>query len=86
MRITLTIERDVERLVQREMRRSGKSMNTVVNEALRTGFREPDKCASAGRFQIEPHAFGFKPGIDTHRLNQLADKLEGREAARRLDR
>lgn len=30
-------------------------------------------------FKVEPHAFGFKPEIDTNRLNQLADQLEVEE-------
>lgn len=30
------------------------------------------------------HAFGIKPGIDVDRLNQLVDKLESEETARKL--
>ena len=37
-------------------------------------------------FKVEPHAFGFKPGIDTDRLNQLVDEMEADEAARKLAR
>ena len=36
----------------------------------------------ATQFKVEPHAFGFEPGIDTNRLNQLADQLEVKEVAR----
>ena len=71
MRTRLTIEPDVERLVQRAMQRTGKSMKTVINEALRFGLRAGTKPARAPRFKVEPHDFGFKPGIDTDRLNQL---------------
>ena len=86
MRTTLTIEPDVERLLQRAMRRTGRSMKAVVNEALRLGLGARTKPARAPRFRVEPHAFGFKPGIDTDRLNQLADELEAEEAALRLAR
>ena len=38
MRTTLTIDPDVERLLQREMRRTDRSMKAVVNDALRVGL------------------------------------------------
>lgn len=84
MGTTLTIEPDVERLLKRAMRRSGKSMKALINEALRLGLGARTKSASAPRFKVQPHAFGFKPGVDTDRLNQLADELEAEEVARRL--
>jgi hypothetical protein len=31
---------------------------------------------------VRPHAFGFKPGVDLDRLNQLADELEAEATAR----
>jgi hypothetical protein len=39
-----------------------------------------------GRFRVEPHAFGVKPGVDLDRLNQLVDELESEEDARKLGR
>ncbi len=84
MRTTLTIEPDVELLLQRAMRHSGKGMKSVVNEALRLGLGARAKTARAPRFKVEAHAFGFKPGIDADRLNQLADELEAEGAAHRL--
>ena len=38
------------------------------------------------RFEVQPHDFGFKPGIDQNRLNQLVDELEAEEAVRKLAR
>jgi hypothetical protein len=35
---------------------------------------------------VRPHAFGFKPGIDLDRINQLVDELESEETARKLRR
>ncbi|HEV2954877.1 MAG TPA: hypothetical protein VGX95_02055 [Xanthobacteraceae bacterium] len=32
-----------------------------------------------------PHAFGFRPGIDLDKLNQLADELEAEAYAARQD-
>lgn len=86
MRTTLTIDPDVEQLLQREMRRTNSSMKAVVNDALRLGLGMRGKPPRAPFFKVEPHAFGFKPGIDTERLNQLVDEMEAEEFARKLAR
>ena len=84
MRTTLTIEADVEQFLLREMRRTGKSMKAVVNDALRAGFGMRGTPPRLRRFKVQPHAFAFKPGIDVDRLNQLVDELEVDERARQL--
>lgn len=86
MRTTLTLERDVADRIEREIRRGGKTMKAVVNEALRLGLGMAGKPARPKRFEVRPHAFGFKPGIDLDRVNQFADELESEETARKLDR
>ncbi|MDE0717577.1 MAG: hypothetical protein OXH64_06530 [Rhodospirillaceae bacterium] len=86
MRTTLTIDPDVEQLLQRELRRTGRSMKAVVNDALRAGLGLRGKPPRTQRYTVEPHAFGFRPGVDVDRLNQLADELEAEETVRRLDR
>ena len=86
MRTTLTIDADVELLLQREMRRTDRSMKAVVNDALRIGLGVRSKPPRPPRFKVEPHAFGFKPGVDVDRLNQLVDELEAEETAKRLPR
>ena len=86
MRTTLTIEPDVEQALQREMRHTDRSMKAVVNDALRIGLGMRGKPPRPRRFKVQPHAFAFKPGIDTDRLNQLVDELEADERARRLAR
>ncbi len=86
MRTTLTIESDVARLLRREIRRSGRSMKAVVNDALRIGLEMRANTPQTSRFQVKPHAFGFKPGIDINRLNQLVDELEVEESGRKIQR
>ena len=86
MRTTLTIEPDVERLLQREMRSTDRSMKAVVNDALRLGLGVRSKPPRPPHYKVEPHAFAFKPGIDADRLNQLVDELEADERARQLAR
>lgn len=86
MRTTLTMEPDVARRLELEMKRSGDGLKTVVNRALRIGLAMTDKPVDPPVFQVVPHAFGFRPGTDLDRLNQLADELEAEEAARKLER
>ena len=86
MRTTLTLEPDVAKRLRMEMRRTGKSLKAAVNEALRLGLGAGGKAPKVPRFQVEAHAFGFKPGIDLDRLNQLLDEMETEEGARKLQR
>lgn len=51
-------------------------MKAVINEASRVGLRIKSKPVQQAPFRVEPHSFGFKPGIDLDRMNQLADELE----------
>jgi hypothetical protein len=37
-------------------------------------------------FQVEPHACGFRAGVDPDKLNQLLDELEVEERSKRLQR
>ena len=83
MRTTLTLEDDVANRIKMEIRRSGKAMKAVVNEALRRGLGLGGKPARPPRFEVRSHAFGFRPGIDLDRVNQLADELESEETARK---
>lgn len=84
MRTTLTLESDVARRLQQEIRRSGKGMKAVVNEALRSGLGLAERRETPPPFKVQPHSFGFKPGVDLDRLNQLVDELEAEEVARKL--
>jgi len=84
MRTTLSLDRDVAERLRLEMRRTGKGLKESVNEALRRWLALGGRPPRAPRFRVEPHAFGFKPGIDLDRLNQLADELESEEASRKL--
>lgn len=86
MRTTLTLEPEIADGVNREMRRTGLSMKDVVNQALRTGLGIGGKPPRPRPFRVEPHSFGFRPGIDLDRLNQLVDELEVVEVARKAGR
>ena len=84
MRTTLTLEPDVEKRIRQEIRRTGKGRKAVVNEALRLGLGMAGKPIRPPHFEVRARAFGFKPGIDLDRLNQLVDELEAVEVTRKL--
>jgi len=86
MRTTLTLDQDVAARLKQLMRTSGQGMKAVVNEGLRRGLGLEGRREAPPRFEVEPHSFGFKPGIDLDRMNQLVDELEAEEVARKLRR
>jgi hypothetical protein len=51
------------------------------SKKIETEKIKPERKAT---FKVEPHAFGFRAGIDLDKFNQLADELEVEEIARRL--
>ncbi len=86
MRTTLSLDPDVAERVKQEMKRSGRGLKLVINEALRLGLGVAGKRRRPARFAVEPHSFGFRPGFDLDRLNQLVDELEVVDRARALKR
>jgi hypothetical protein len=84
MRTTLTLDRDVADALLKEVRRSGRGLKATVNDLLRRGLRLSGKAPRAPRFQVQPHDFGLRPGVDLDRMNQLVDELEAEAAARKL--
>lgn len=83
MRTTLTLEPDVARRLEQEVKR-GRGLKAVVNEALRRGFGLPTAEEPPPPFRVRPHPYGFRPGVDLDRVNQLLDEIEARDAARKL--
>jgi hypothetical protein len=81
MRTTLTIDDDLAGLLKRRARELGLPFKEVVNRALRTGLGEQAKSRRQPPPRTIPHAFGFRPGIDLDKLNQLADELEAESYA-----
>lgn len=76
MRTTLTIDDDVAAMLKRESQRKGLSFKELVNSALRRGLAAEQLHTPAQKVVTRPHSFGFKPGIDLDKLNQLVDELE----------
>jgi len=76
MRTTLTIDDDLAGLLQRRARETGLSFKETVNRAIRAGLGQAALPHAGAAPKTIPHAFGFRPGIDTDKLGQLADELE----------
>jgi hypothetical protein len=86
VRTTLTIEPAVAAQLKGEVRRTGKPLKVVVNDALKRGLGMEGRARRVTRFRVTPHAFGFKPGIDLDRLNTLADELDTEARGAKLRR
>lgn len=77
MRTTLTLDDDLVALVKRRARQLGIPFKDMMNRVVRAGLAtemEPPRGGEVPR--TKPHSFGFRPGVDLDRLNQLADELE----------
>ena len=76
MRTTLTLEPDVAARLNSEVARSDRALKAVVNDALRCGLHMPSKSPRRTAYTVKPLRLAFRPGVDTVRLNELADELE----------
>jgi hypothetical protein len=77
MRTTLTIDPDVEKLLEQETQRSRKPFKQVVNEALRRGLTRPT--VRPRKVTLKVHDSRLRPGYDPSSFNSLADELEDTE-------
>jgi hypothetical protein len=81
MRTTLTIDDDLAGLLKHRAHKLGLPFKEIVNRTLRAGLGEQAKPRQLGAPKTIPHAFGFMPGIDLDKLNQLVDELEAESYA-----
>ena len=86
MRTTLSIDDDLAALLKRRAAELGVSFKEMVNRALRAGLGREMEPQSVDVPRTIPHSYGFRPGIDLDKLNQLADELEVDAAAESLGR
>jgi len=76
MRTTVTLEKDVERLLREAMHRSRSSFKATLNAAIRVGLAGRPVPAKRKPFVVKARPLGLQPGIDPASLNKLADDLE----------
>lgn len=82
MRTTLTLDDDLAGLLLERAKQQGITFKAVVNDTIRTGLADTPQ-ARVEAPEVLSHSFGFRPGIDLDRMNQLVDELEVEEQARR---
>lgn len=75
MRTTLTLDEDVAKLLEKELRRSGKPFKQVVNDFLRLGLTA-SKQPPRKPFKVTPINLGL-PHYD--KVEDLLEQLEGPE-------
>ena len=73
MRTTLTLDDDVAKLLEKELRRSGKPFKQVVNHFLRRGLTAPRQLPRKP-FKVTPINLGL-PHYD--KVEDLLEQLEG---------
>lgn len=87
MRTTLTLDPDLARELRKLAQQQNKSFKETVNSTLKAGLEARRRQVRAhGRFKVDARPCGFRPGIDTRRLNQLIDELDADEAAAKATR
>jgi hypothetical protein len=87
MRTTVTLDKDVERLLRDAMHRSRTSFKVTLNTAIRAGLTGKPRQRKA--FVVRARPMGSRAGIDPSGFNKLADDLEVQaflEKTRRLEK
>jgi hypothetical protein len=84
VRTTLTIEADVEKLLEQEVARSRRSLKEVVNEALRRGLTRTSRAPRKVTVLVSDSR--LRPGYDPASFNALADELEDDEVLDKAER
>jgi Ni,Fe-hydrogenase III large subunit len=84
MRTTVTFEPDVAARLKQRLAENQETLKELVNQAMRNLLNAPQEKRKEKRFRVEPHDFGFRPGIDLNKMNQLADELEDQQIIRKL--
>jgi hypothetical protein len=75
MRTTVTLDADVVRSLKDEAHRTRRSFKAALNDAVRRGLA-PVSPGRKRRYRVKAHQAKLAAGIDSLRLNQLADEFE----------
>jgi hypothetical protein len=76
MRTTVTLDKDVERMLREAMHRSRRSFKETLNAVLRSGLTKRSVQHKGVRFIIKARPLGLRAGIDPAGFNKLADEME----------
>lgn len=76
MRTTVTLDKDVERLLKEAMHRSRRSFKETLNRAVRAALGRETAPSGRPAFVLTARPLGLRAGIDPTSFNKLADELE----------
>ena len=76
MRTTVTLDKDVERLLHDTMHRTRRSFKETLNHAIRSGLAAKGSDPTNKPFIIKAKAMHLRAGIDPANFNKLTDDLE----------
>ena len=77
MRTTLTLDEDVARKLNAEMRRFGKSFKETVNGCLRRGLNARRQMKPEKPFVVRARPLGLRPGLSYDNIGELLEQVEG---------
>lgn len=83
MRTTVTLDRDVERLLRKTMRERGISFKQALNEAIRSGLTRVSRRVSR-RFVQKSFPLGAEQYFRWDKALAVAEAVEDEEIARKL--
>jgi hypothetical protein len=76
MRTTVTLDKDVERLLREAVHRSRSSFKQTLNAAIRAGLGQQTVRAASRPFVVKARPLGLRAGLDPAGFNKAADDLE----------
>jgi hypothetical protein len=78
MRTTITLDDDVEKKLDAEVRRQkNATFKDVVNETLRIGLLTRRELKATEPFRVKARPMGVMPGINYDNIGDLLEHLEG---------
>ena len=83
MRTTVTLDPDVEKMLQNAIRERGVSFKQALNEAIRSGLTRGKQSRTA-RFVQKSYHLGPAPNFRWDKALAMADAMEDEEISRKL--
>jgi hypothetical protein len=77
VRTTLSIDDDIAKLVEHEVRHSGDTFKGTVNRLLRLGLVAARQPETGKPFEVTPFPLGLKPGLSYDSIAELIEEVEG---------
>jgi hypothetical protein len=76
MRTTVTLDRDLERMLRETAVRTRRPFKKVLNDTLRSALEGQARMEAAEPFVVKARPMGLRAGLDPTGFNRLVDDLE----------